>query len=90
MHQFRSQMSRHGIGQVELLWRNETVLPGLDAAQVSAGLNGIIDAMESAAERGIVTETILSGPIGLARKASVILQPVVEDSRFFGKIPHPP
>ncbi|MDQ5984984.1 MAG: L-serine dehydratase [Syntrophus sp. SKADARSKE-3] len=72
MHQLRSQMSRHGIGLVELLWRNETVLSGLDAAQVSAGLNGIIDAMESSVERGIVTETILPGPIGLARKACVL------------------
>ena len=72
MNQLRSQMTRHGIGLVELLWRNETVISGLDATQVSTGLNRIIDVMENAVERGIVTETILPGPIGLARKAPTL------------------
>lgn len=38
MRQLRSQMNRQNLGLVELLWRNETVLSGLDATQLKAGL----------------------------------------------------
>lgn len=72
MHQLRSQMKRHGLGLVELLWRNETVLSGMDSEQLGAGLNGLIDAMENAVERGLATDGLLPGPIGLARKAPIL------------------
>ena len=74
MHQLRSQMSRQGLGLIEILRRNETALSGLDAAQLSAGLNVIIEAMESAVEQGLNTDGFLPGPIGLARKAPVLYQ----------------
>ena len=74
MHQLRAQMDRHRLGLVELLWRNETVLSGCEAGEVSGRLNGILDAMENAVERGIATDGILPGPIGLARKAPILHQ----------------
>ena len=72
MRQLRGQMERHALGLVELLWRNETVLSGCGADEVSRRLNGILDAMEHAVERGLVTDGVLPGPIGLSRKAPVL------------------
>ena len=74
MRQLQAQIDRHRVGLTELLWRNETVLSGLDAAELSKRLNAIVDAMEGAVERGIATEGILPGPIGLARKAPILYQ----------------
>jgi len=73
MHQLRAQMDRLNIGLVELLRRNEKVVSGLDASQVDTGLDAIIAAMVSAVERGLATDAILPGSIGLARKAPVLL-----------------
>jgi L-serine dehydratase len=72
MHQLRAQMDRLNIGLVELLRRNEAAVSGLDARQADAGLDAIIDAMVSAVERGLATDAILPGSIGLARKAPVL------------------
>jgi len=74
MHQLRAQMDRLNIGLVELLRRNEAVVSGLDAERTDKGLDAIIDAMVSAVERGLATDAILPGPIGLARKAPVLLR----------------
>ena len=74
MRQLRAQMDRHRLGLVELLWRNEAVLSGCEAEEVSGRLDGILDAMENAVERGIATDGILPGPIGLARKAPILHQ----------------
>jgi L-serine deaminase len=41
-------MNRQNLGLVKLLWRNETVLSGLDATLLKAGLDKILDAVVEA------------------------------------------
>ena len=74
MHQLRGQMERHNLGLVELLWKNEVVASGLSVEEVTARLNRVLDAMESAVERGLATDGVLPGPIGLMRKAPVLFR----------------
>ena len=43
-----NRMNRQNLGLVKLLWRNETVLSGLDATLLKAGLDKILDAVVEA------------------------------------------
>lgn len=72
MRQLRSQMQRHSLPLVGVLRVNERAISGLDDVAIDEKLDTIIDVMAKSVERGLVTDGLLPGPIGLGRKASVL------------------
>jgi L-serine dehydratase len=58
----------------ELVLENEKAITGRDEARIGERLDAVLDTMERAVERGLKTQGILPGPIGLHRKAADLFE----------------
>ena len=63
-------VEKYDIPLIELLMKNECAVSGLAESEVNARLDLLIAVMEDCVKRGIHTEGVLPGPIGLQRKAA--------------------
>ena len=58
-----------GLSLSEIMTANETAITGRTQQEILTGLDRIIEVMEAAVNRGLKTEGLLPGPVGLTRKA---------------------
>ena len=68
---------KYDIPLIELLMRNESAVSGLAADEINAKLDNLIAVMEDSVKRGIHSEGVLPGPIGLQRKAAAFYKRAV-------------
>lgn len=74
MEEFKSLLRCTGCSLPSLLLTNEKALTGLDAAEVHLRLDRVLDVMDTAVDLGLRSEGVLPGPIGLRRKAPILLR----------------
>ena len=73
MTEFRLLLNEKNIDLSELMIQNEMALTGSSRKDIIKGLDAIIKAMLDAVERGINAKGVLPGPIGLNRKARLLI-----------------
>ncbi len=69
MAELKKHLVMSGLRLHELILRNEKAITGLSENEIVEKLDNIIMVMERSVEKGIQTEGMLPGPIGLHRKA---------------------
>ncbi len=69
----------------EVVLKNEAALTGKSREEILAGIDALIDAMCRAVEKGLQTDSILPGPIGLMRKAQVLYKNSAKMKRETGR-----
>ncbi|MDR3125324.1 MAG: L-serine ammonia-lyase [Endomicrobium sp.] len=69
MTQLKNQLKKKNLSLEKLLLENETSISGFSEEEIKAKLDKIIYIMKDTLNRGINTEGVLPGPIGLKRKA---------------------
>jgi len=72
MAEFKKNILKHNISLVELMLCNEEVLTGLTREHIFSRLDEIAEVMERSVKKGISTEGVLPGPIGLFRKSGTL------------------
>jgi L-serine dehydratase len=68
---------KYDIPLIGLLMKNESAVSGLSADEINVKLDNLIAIMEDSVKRGIHTEGVLPGPIGLQRKAAAFYKRAV-------------
>jgi L-serine dehydratase len=90
MREFRKIMRKTGLSLSEVMLQNEEALTGKSREAIFADLDDILDTMCKAVEKGLQTDELLPGPIGLLRKAKVLLanssKLMHETGRFLGRL----
>jgi L-serine dehydratase len=74
MNELRKILRKSDLPLREVMLHNEEVLTGQPPAMILAGIDTLIDAMCKAVEKGLTTDGLLPGPIGLMRKAPVLFK----------------
>ena len=74
MNQLRKILRKTGLTLSQVLLENEQAITGKSKTQIHEGLDNIIDIMCTCVEKGLATDGILPGPIGLLRKAKVLME----------------
>lgn len=74
MKELKEQLIKHHLTLTELLLENEYALTGKTPEEVDHQLDYILDVMDRCVKRGLVTEGVLPGPIGLHRKAPALMK----------------
>ncbi|MDR1245190.1 MAG: L-serine ammonia-lyase, iron-sulfur-dependent, subunit alpha, partial [Endomicrobium sp.] len=69
MTQLLSLAEKKGLSLDEVILQNEIAISGLSKNEINSKLNILIKIMKDTVARGIATEGVLPGPIGLKRKA---------------------
>ena len=69
----------------EVVLENEAALTGKSREDILAGIDTLIDAMCRAVEKGLQTDSLLPGPIGLMRKAQVLYKNSAKMKRETGR-----
>lgn len=72
MAELKKHLISSGLRLHELILRNEMAITGLEETEINEKLDNIIMVMERSVEKGIRTEGMLPGPIGLHRKAKTL------------------
>lgn len=72
MRGLRKIMLKSDLSLSEILLANEEALTEKSRTEIFAGIDGLIKSMCHSVERGLDTDGILPGPIGLMRKAQVL------------------
>lgn len=72
MAEGKQLLTAHNLRLHEMMLINEESITGMNEEKIYDRLDNIIDVMICAVERGIKTEGVLPGPIGLHRKASIL------------------
>jgi L-serine dehydratase len=72
MREFRKIMLKSGLSLSEIMLQNEEALTGKSREAIFADLDDILQTMCKAVEKGLQTDALLPGPIGLMRKAKVL------------------
>lgn len=72
MKELRALLDEHHLPLHELVLRNEMAITGRTKEQITSDMLSIMDAMDRAVTRGIATEGVLPGSIGLSRKAPAV------------------
>ena len=90
MNQLRKILRKTGLSLSQVILENETAITGKSTEQIHEGLDKILDAMCTSVERGLSTDGILPGPIGLMRKAKILMENSQkmkrETGRFLAKL----
>ena len=73
MTEFRAMLNESNIDLSDIMIQNEMALTGRSRKEIITDLDAIIDAMLNAVERGINADGVLPGPIGLNRKAKLLI-----------------
>jgi L-serine dehydratase len=74
MNQLRKILRKTGLSLGQVILENEQALTGTSKAQIYQGLDKIIEIMCTCVEKGLENDGILPGPIGLLRKAKVLME----------------
>ncbi len=90
MHQLREHLKETGLTLHEIILQNESAITGMTRPNILQKLESIMEAMFMSVERGLNTEGLLPGTLGVYRKALCIYEkaksmPYYED-RFMGKL----
>ena len=72
MNGLRKILRKSNLPLREVMLQNEETLTGRPRAAILAGIDAVIDTMCKAVEKGLTTDGLLPGPIGLMRKAPVL------------------
>jgi L-serine dehydratase len=93
MTQLKALMRKNNVNLTEVMMANEKAITGIDEVEINRRIDQLLEAMEDSVERGLNTEGVLPGPIGLYRHAPVFKSrshnPVyVEDELFLDLITH--
>lgn len=70
----RERLTELRIGVDRLMLDNEQAVTGIGLEYIHRRLDAILDTMDNAVERGLRAEGVLPGPIGLRRKAAVLME----------------
>lgn len=70
MTQLKELIRKNNVKLTEVMMANEKAITGLAEVEINQGIDQILEAMEDSVERGLNTEGVLPGPIGLHRHAS--------------------
>ncbi len=81
MRELRAQLERTGLTLHELILDNESAITGQSRPHIFAQLEEVMEAMYDSVRRGLATEGVLPGTLGVHRKAKVILESA-------NKVPH--
>jgi L-serine dehydratase len=71
MTQLKALMRKNNVNLTEVMMANEKAITGLGEVEINQRIDQILEAMEDSVERGLKSEGVLPGPIGLHRHASV-------------------
>jgi L-serine dehydratase len=74
MNELRKILRKSNLPLRDVMLHNEEALTGQPLAVILAGIDALIDVMCKAVEKGLATDMILPGPIGLMRKAPVLFK----------------
>ena len=74
MNGLRKIMRKSNLPLREVMLQNEEALTGEPLAAILAEIDALIDVMCKAVEKGLTTDGLLPGPIGLMRKAPVLFK----------------
>jgi L-serine dehydratase len=69
MTELLSLSQKKGLTLDEVILQNEMVISGISENEINARLDNLINIMKNTVARGIASEGVLPGPIGLKRKA---------------------
>jgi L-serine dehydratase len=72
MRGLRQLLRKNDLSLREVLLENEAAITGMSRVDILAKIDGLIEVMCLAVEKGLQTDGILPGPIGLMRKAQVL------------------
>ncbi|MCP3943691.1 MAG: L-serine ammonia-lyase [Desulfobacteraceae bacterium] len=73
MNQLRDLLDKTGLTLSQIILENEQFITGSSTTQIYEDLDQIIETMCSCVKRGLSTEGVLPGPIGLFRKAKMMI-----------------
>ncbi|MBU3954591.1 MAG: L-serine ammonia-lyase [Proteobacteria bacterium] len=73
MNQLRKIIRKTGLPLSQIILQNEQAITGAAQDQIHEGLDRIIGAMCACVEKGLLADGLLPGPIGLLRKAKVLM-----------------
>jgi L-serine dehydratase len=65
-------LNKEGLRLHELMIENEKAVTGASVSEIYSKIDAVLAAMEASVERGLKTEGVLPGPIGLSRKAPAL------------------
>ncbi len=90
MHQLREHLKETGLNLHEIILQNESAISGMSRPDILSKLENIMEAMFMSVERGLNTEGLLPGPLGVHRKALCIYQKAISmphaEEKFLGKL----
>lgn len=90
MNQLRKILRKTGLTLSQVILENEQAITGKSKRQIHEGLDKIIGIMCTCVEKGLANDGILPGPIGLLRKAKVLMENSYkmkqETGRFLAKL----
>lgn len=72
MKELKAQLADHDLDLHELIIRNEMAITGRSREDIREDMMRIMEAMDRAVARGISTDGVLPGSIGLSRKSPVV------------------
>ncbi|MBU0969539.1 MAG: L-serine ammonia-lyase [Proteobacteria bacterium] len=73
MNQLRKIIRKTGLPLGQIILENEQAITGASRDQIHEGLDRILEAMCACVENGLSADGVLPGPIGLLRKAKVLM-----------------
>ena len=85
MRGLRKLLRKTDLSLREVVLENEAALTGKSHEEILAGIDALIDAMCRAVEKGLQTDSLLPGPIGLMRKAQVLFNNSAKMKRETGR-----
>ena len=74
MNELRKLLRKSDLTLREVMLQNEEALTGKSQVEILAGIDAVVAAMCQAVEKGLDTDGLLPGPIGLMRKAPVLFK----------------
>jgi L-serine dehydratase len=85
MNELRKLLRKSDLTLREVMLQNEEALTGKSQVEILAGIDAVVAAMCQAVEKGLDTDGLLPGPIGLMRKAPVLFKNAARMKRETGR-----
>ena len=85
MNDLRQILRKSDLSLREVMLKNEEALTGQPRAAILSGVDALVEAMCQSVEKGLSTDGLLPGPIGLMRKAPVLLKNSARMKRETGR-----
>ena len=85
MNELRKLLRKSDLSLREVMLQNEEALTGKSQTDIMDGIDAVVEAMCQAVEKGLATDGLLPGPIGLMRKAPVLFKNAARMKRETGR-----